>query len=63
MQTLFAFNLKNNRRSFYCPKEFTVIKDNGKLYNMHIHSYTVIDDKGFESTVDDETYQSVTLKI
>lgn len=49
-------------RNFYCPKEFTVIKDNGELHNMHIHSYTVIDDKGFESTVDDETYQSVTLK-
>lgn len=30
---------------------------------MNIHSYTVIDDKGFESTVDDETYKSVTLKI
>ncbi len=50
-------------RSFYCPKEFTVIKDNGELHNMHIHSYTVIDDKGFESTIDDEDYPSVTLKV
>lgn len=48
--------------SFYCPKEFTVIKDNGELYKSHIHSYTIIDDRGFESTIDDETYQSVTLK-
>ena len=48
--------------SFYCPKEFTVIKDNGKLFNIHIHTYTIIDDKGFEGTIDDETYQSETLK-
>lgn len=49
-------------RSFYCPKEFTVIKDNGKLHKLSIYSYTIIDDKGFESTIDDESYQSVTLK-
>jgi hypothetical protein len=49
-------------RNFYCPKEFTVIKDNGELHNSHIHSYTIIDDKGFESTIDNESYQYVTLK-
>lgn len=48
-------------RSFYCPKEFTVIKDNGELHNLHIHSYTIIDDKGCKSTIDDEDYQSVTI--
>ena len=46
-------------RSFYCPKEFTVIKDNGELYGLHIHSYTVIDDRGLQSTVDDEDYKFV----
>lgn len=46
-------------RSFYCPKQFMVIKDNGELHNMHVHSYTVIDDRGSESTIDDEDYKSV----
>lgn len=49
-------------RTFYCPKEFTVVKDNGPLKNLQIHSYEIVDDKGQSSTIDDDDFKTVTLK-
>lgn len=48
-------------RSVYIPKQFTVLKDDGPLLGLEIHSYQAIDDTGKRLTVDDDDAKSLEL--
>lgn len=48
-------------RSVYIPKQFTVLKDDGPLLGLEIHSYQAIDDTGEKITIDDDDAKSLEL--